>query len=240
MRMERFRKYALPVVLLAAVVYVCAYSFFALQKMQAASKTDESPVTVVVDAGHGGEDGGATSVSGAQESRINLEIALRLRDLLAFAGVPTAMIRETDTAVYTGDCRTIAEKKVSDLKNRAAAVNATPNALLISIHQNFFPEGKYRGTQVFYARTDGSEALARRIQDTVRETVDPNNHRQIKKSQAVYLMEHIQCTGVLVECGFLSNAQEDALLQSADYQKKLAAAVGGAAIQYLEGNPDEV
>ena len=98
------------------------------------------------------------------------------------------MIRETDTAVYTGDCRTISEKKVSDLKNRAAAVNATPNALLISIHQNFFPEGKYRGTQVFYARTDGSEALAKRIQDTVRETVDPNNHRQIKKSQAVYLM----------------------------------------------------
>ena len=93
--MERFRKYALPVVLLAAVVYVCAYSFFALQKMQAASKTDESPVTVVVDAGHGGEDGGATSVSGAQESRINLEIALRLRDLLAFAGVPTAMMIHT-------------------------------------------------------------------------------------------------------------------------------------------------
>jgi N-acetylmuramoyl-L-alanine amidase len=237
--MKRWEKTTLTILLLAAGVYLLVYPFAAKQP-RAADSPQNLPAIIVLDAGHGGEDGGATSVSGVPESRYNLEIARRLRDLFAFAGVQTHMIRETDTAVYTGSCRTIAEKKISDLKNRAKTVNALPNALLISIHQNFFPEPKYRGTQVFYAGTDGSEALAKIIQDTVRETVDPDNHRQIKKSQSVYLMEHIRCTGVLVECGFLSNAQEDELLKTPAYQKKLAAAIAGSAARYLEGNFDEV
>ena len=109
----------------------------------------ELPPVVVIDAGHGGEDGGARSCTGVQESGINLEIALRVNDLMHFLGMQTRMIRTTDCAVYTEGARTIAEKKVSDIHNRVRMVEETPGALLVSIHQNNFPEGKFRGAQVF-------------------------------------------------------------------------------------------
>jgi N-acetylmuramoyl-L-alanine amidase len=219
--------------LCAAAVYCLAYSLLQAGSVLQTLNLHSDRTTVVIDAGHGGEDGGAVSASGVQESQLNLQFALRLRDLFAFAGVRTSLIRDADVSVYSGDCGTIAEKKVSDLKNRAKIVNDMENPLLISLHQNFYPESKYRGTQTFFAGTAGSEALAQLVQDTVRERVDPNNHRQIKKAVSVYLMEHIRCTGILVECGFLSNPEEAALLQTEAYQKRLSAAICGAAVIYL-------
>ena len=181
--------------------------------------------TLVIDAGHGGEDGGAVSVSGRRESEINLEIALRVEALSAFLGLRPHMIRETDTAVYAGECRTIAEKKNSDLHRRAEIVEGFPSAILLSIHQNHFPQSKYGGAQVFYSASAGSRALAEEIQESLRQGLDPRNRRQAKRSAGVYLMEHVTCPAVLVECGFLSNHREDLLLQQADYQKKLAMAI---------------
>ena len=240
MRVKRFKQTALLGVLLAASL--CLAGCLCAQRRAAAMTGREAPVTVVLDPGHGGEDGGAVSVSGGNESSLNLEISLRMRDLFRFAGIPVKMTRETDVSLCGDFCGTLAEKKLSDLKRRAGIVGETERALLVSIHQNQFPEEKYRGTQVFYAGTPGSEELAQRIQDTVRGALDPRNHRQIKRAQSVYLMEHIGCTGVLVECGFLSNEAEDALLRSPDYQKKLAAAICGSVAAYLteEGNSDEV
>ena len=119
---------------------------------------------VVIDAGHGGEDGGAVSCSGRNESNYNLQIALRVNDLLHLLGYDTVMIRSTDTSVYTAG-ETISQKKVSDLKQRVRIVNRTNNALLLSIHQNTFPEEKYSGAQVFFAKTPGSEELAKQLQD---------------------------------------------------------------------------
>lgn len=232
--MDRKNQRILAAALLAGALFLCAFPLLRTpEAAEAAAFLPETPVTVILDAGHGGEDGGASTADGVLESGINLEIALRLRDLLAFAGVDTQMIRDTDTAVYSGDCRTISQKKVSDLKNRAAMVNAVENGLLVSIHQNYFEQTKYCGAQVFFAKTDGSKALADRIQQSLRENVDAANHRQCKPSQSVYLMEHIECTGVLIECGFLSNYEEAKRLQTDAYQKKLTAAICGAITEYL-------
>ena len=232
--MDRKNQRILAAALLAGALFLCAFPLLRTpEAAEAAAFLPETPVTVILDAGHGGEDGGASTADGVLESGINLEIALRLRDLLAFAGVDTQMIRDADTAVYSGDCRTISQKKVSDLKNRVSMVNTVENGLLVSIHQNYFEQTKYCGAQVFFAKTDGSKALAERIQQSLRENVDAANHRQCKPSQSVYLMEHIECTGVLIECGFLSNYEEAKRLQTDAYQKKLSAAICGAITEYL-------
>lgn len=187
---------------------------------------------IVIDAGHGGEDGGAISCTGRLESGINLEIALRLRDLMHLLGYETKMIRTTDVSVYTTGT-TIAQKKVSDLKNRVQMVNETENALLLSIHQNQFSESRYSGAQVFYAATEGSEALAKRLQSAFAASVNTGSHREAKASSGVYLMERIDCTGVLIECGFLSNPQEEALLLSPEYQKKLCCVIASSVSSFL-------
>lgn len=187
---------------------------------------------IVIDAGHGGEDGGASSPGGRLESTYNLEISLRLNDLFHLLGYDTRMIRTTDTAVYTKG-ETIAQKKASDLKERVRIVNETENALLLSIHQNNFPDGRYSGAQVFYAETDGSEYLAKLLQEKLVTTLNPGSNRKAKKCGGVYLMAHIDCTGVLIECGFLSNAREEAMLRSGDYQKKLCCVIAATAGQYL-------
>ena len=224
----------------ACLVYVCVLGL--LRGHAAETLGGVPPVCVVIDAGHGGEDGGAVSADGTLESTINLQIALRVRDLLTFCGVRTRMIRETDTAVYTPGSGTVAEKKRSDLQNRVRTVNETPGALLLSIHQNFFPQTKYHGAQVFYAPTDGSDVLAARVQETLRAAAQPENGRRCKPAESVYLMQNITCTGILVECGFLSNAQEAARLREAGWQKKLTTAICGALCGYLaeEGNANEV
>ena len=222
-----------------AVLLVCGYSAGMLSRT-APAFSDNNPVTVVIDAGHGGEDGGASSKSGVLESTINLEIAGITNDLLRFAGVRTAMVRTQDVSVYT-EGGSIQQKKVSDLKNRVKLVESTPNALLLSIHQNFFTEGKYHGAQVFYAKTPGSQQLAEQLQSNLALGLEPDNHRQCKKSDGVYLMEHIDCTGVLVECGFLSNYEEEQRLLQPEYQKKLAAVIAGTLSVWLsEEHPNEI
>lgn len=185
--------------------------------------------TVVIDAGHGGEDGGAVSVSGAVESHINLAIALRLDALLGLYGVNTVLLRSSDISLHDPEASTLREKKVSDLHNRVAAIEALENPTLISIHQNTYPSERYHGAQVFYANGELSLPLAQLTQTTLRETLDPENDRQpAAVAENVYLMNHISCRAILVECGFLSNVQEDLLLQSPEYQTKLAAALAGA------------
>lgn len=198
----------------------------------AGNQPPEGECCVIIDPGHGGEDGGATSCTGKPESAFNLEIALRLNDLLHFLGHDTKLLRATDTSIYTKG-ETIAQKKISDLKERVRMVNETENALLISIHQNHFPDSRYSGAQVFYAETEGSEHLARQMQDALVKALNPNSRRKSKKSSGVYVMEHIQHTGVLVECGFLSNPEEEKKLQDPEYQKKLCCVIAATVSGFL-------
>lgn len=233
MKIKAYRRVLLAA-LAAGAVFTGLMSLLRLQQGRGVSAFITAPVTVIVDAGHGGEDGGATSGSGVRESRLNLEIALRLDDFLTLCGLPTKMIRRSDVSIYDSPASSISEKKVSDLRNRAKLVNQTGGAVLLSIHQNHFSDGRYAGAQVFYAPTNGSKALAEQIQKVLTDKVDPNNHRQAKPSETVYLMNHIQCPGVLIECGFLSNDAEEKQLQDAGYQKKLTLAIVCGLTGWLE------
>ena len=187
---------------------------------------------VVIDPGHGGEDGGATSCTGRMESEYNLAISRRLNDLLHLLGYRTRMTRTSDVSIYTtGD--TIAQKKASDLKERVRIVNEIGNALLISIHQNQFCDSRYSGAQVFYAKTEGSKELGQQLQTKLVESLNPGSNRKSKPISGVYLMERINCTGVLVECGFLSNPREESRLRDSEYQKKLCCVITAAVCQHL-------
>ena len=187
---------------------------------------------VVIDPGHGGEDGGATSCTGQMESAYNLAISRKLEALLHLLGYRTRMTRTEDVSIYrTGD--TIAQKKLSDLKERVRIANETDNALLISIHQNQFRESQYSGAQVFYAKTDGSKELGYQLQANLVASINPGSNRKSKPISGIYLMERIHCPGVLIECGFLSNPQEEAQLRNGEYQNKLCCVIAATLSEYL-------
>lgn len=188
--------------------------------------------TIIIDAGHGGVDGGAISCTGKPESSYNLEISLILNDLLNFMGYQTAMIRTTDVSVYTKG-ESIAQKKISDLKERVRMVNEVENGVLLSIHQNKFPDSRYSGAQVFYSKTEGSQELADTMQSGFINTLNPGSKRATKKVDGVYLMEHINCSGVLIECGFLSNPAEEARLCEKSYQQKVCCVIAASLSSYL-------
>ncbi len=202
--------------------------------------TENAPIhnrkCVVIDAGHGGVDGGAVSCTGVPESKINLEIALKLNDLFHLIGLDTRMIRTTDCSVYTQG-NSIASQKISDLKERVRIVNETNNAILVSIHQNKYIESKYSGAQVFYAPTKESYEIAKEIQDMYQKSINQNSNRKVKKTDGIYLMQHIICPGILIECGFLSNPEEEALLRNPSYQQKLCCVITSACSQYLNDKP---
>ena len=187
---------------------------------------------IIIDAGHGGVDGGATSCSGILESNVNLQIALKLNDLLHLMGIRTTMIRTTDISVYT-EGQSIAAKKVSDLKHRVNIVNKTDAATLVSIHQNYFSDSRYSGAQVFYADTTGSMQLAKDVQTRFVQTINKHSNRKVKPAKNIYLMQNINCPGVLIECGFLSNPEEDMKLNDPKYQNKITCVIASVLNNYL-------
>lgn len=227
---------------LLTVALVLILGFAAYYSSQCSTSSVFSPAqssneTVVIDAGHGGEDGGAVSVTGAIESHINLEIALRLDEIFGLFGVDSVLLRNSDVSLHDSNAETIRQKKVSDLKNRVAMIEAIENPVVISIHQNIFSSSQYHGAQVFYANGELSLPLAALTQNTLKQVLDPGNNRQPAPiPNNVYLMNNISCKAILVECGFLSNHQEDALLQTSAYQNKIAIAL---ACSYLNNQKGE-
>lgn len=194
-------------------------------------RADYSQPVLILDAGHGGEDGGAVSCTGEKESNINLATVLRMDQIMGLLGEAPLLLRNADVSLHDPHSETLREKKVSDLKNRAEAVNANPTATLISIHQNSYPEPRYHGTQIFYAPTDGSQELASLIQSAVSQALQPENTRQAKEiPDSVYLMNHIKNRAVLVECGFLTNPEEESMLRQSAYQCKLALVLSDAIV----------
>lgn len=182
---------------------------------------------VVIDAGHGGEDGGAVSANGVSESRLNLAIAQKLQETMAFLGRETIMTRTGDTAIYSDDAGTLRQKKVSDLQNRVKLVNETAGSRLISIHQNSLPGyPTVCGAQVFYNTVEGSRELAEEMQNVLNQTVNSGNEKQAKKiAPTIYLMKNVTKPAILVECGFLSNPNETGRLQTDEYQLLLAVSI---------------
>ncbi|MEY8403183.1 N-acetylmuramoyl-L-alanine amidase [Oscillospiraceae bacterium 44-34] len=184
---------------------------------------------LVLDAGHGGEDGGAVSITGVPESEINLSIVLKLRDILGLYGVDPVLLREEDISLHDRDAGTLREKKRSDLKNRVEAIEAVEGGTLLSIHQNTYTSSRYRGSHVFYAPTEGSQPLADHFQNSIKAALQPENERAVKRiPDTVYIMNHITCPAILIECGFLTNPEEEALLRDEDYQRRLSAVIAAA------------
>ena len=188
---------------------------------------------VILDAGHGGEDGGAVSAAGVTEKTLNLAVTLRLGDMLGAAGIPVLYTRETDTGLYDG--AEPGHRKMADLRNRLAVAKAYPDAIFCSVHMNTCPGAPCRGTQIFYSTRDaGSRILAENLQDAVKTYLQPDNTREVKSAgSSIYLLDHSEGTAVLAECGFLSDPGEAALLSQAEYQEKLAAVFCSAILQYL-------
>ena len=236
------RKAELRKALLCCGGFLCAaFAFHALTTglpvISAFSTAEKPHVTVVIDPGHGGEDGGAVSPGGVQESHINLAVSKQLHDLLRFAGVPTVMTREEDVTICDEGLGTIRARKTSDIRNRVAIVNGTENAVLLSIHQNSLPSSRVtHGAQVFWNTGEGAEALAGVVQDALNTAVNAGNEKLPRKIPAtIYLMNHVTAPAILVECGFLSNSSETVKLQEPSYQLKLAAAVATGYLRCLAG-----
>lgn len=187
----------------------------------------------VLDAGHGGADGGAVSASGVYESEINLAVALRMRDVFALLGCDVVMTREDEASLADDPAASLRQQKVSDTQNRVTLINSVEGGRLISIHQNSLPgHPSVHGAQVFYSATDGSDRLAEEIQQALNKVINVDNSKNKKPiSRDVYLMNHVTCPAVLVECGFLSSSAETERLQEQSYQTLLAVTIGCSAME---------
>ena len=203
------------------------------------SDTDVSTPIVIIDAGHGGEDGGAVGVNGVYEKDLNLQISYMLNDLLRASGIRTVMTRTEDILLYDRNSDYQGQKKVQDLATRRKIAEEYENAVFVSIHMNAFPQAKYHGLQVYYSpNAPESKELADHIQSLTKELLLPQNNRAIKSSNGnIYLLDRLQCPSVLVECGFLSNTEECSKLSTPEYREQLAYAISCAIADYLETHP---
>lgn len=183
----------------------------------------EKPV-IVLDAGHGGMDGGCSTADGVPEKGINLSILLRLRDMLEISGYEVQVTRDTDASIHDKGIEGIANQKSSDMDNRLEIFNQNDNAICISIHQNQFTDPKYSGAQMFYSDSNSrNEELARTMQSKFVENLQPDNTREIKRcGKELFLCYFSDNPTVMVECGFLSNPEEAALLTTEEYQQQVA------------------
>ncbi len=186
---------------------------------------------VVLDAGHGGDDPGKIGINNALEKDINLEITLLVKEYLEAQDVQVVLTRETQEGLYDANA---SNKKVQDMKRRIQIIEQTAPDVTVSIHQNSYPEEYVKGAQVFYytGSTEGQK-LATLLQKSLVKRLDPDNHRQVKANDSYYLLKKTSTPIVIVECGFLSNSEEAALLCEEAYQEKVAWAVHLGILQYL-------
>ena len=179
---------------------------------------------IILDAGHGGMDGGAVGVNNTPEQGINLAITLKLKELLQLNGFEVILTRPNENSIHDPSETSVAKQKRSDMRNRLKIIENHPNALFVSIHQNKFSDSSCKGAQIFYSPNHSdSEQLAKLLQESFRENLQPENSREIKASdESLYLLWNAEIPAVLVECGFLSNPNECELLCDESYQEKIA------------------
>lgn len=190
-----------------------------------------------IDPGHGGIDSGAVGITGVEEDKINLSIALKLKKIIMENGGIVVMTRETEEGLYTEKSNTLKEMKTEDLHNRKAIIDEGNCDIFISIHLNSFEQSKYYGAQTFYHIGDGdSKDLAYSIQEQLRRELDENNHRIPQETEEIFLLKERDIPSVLVECGFLSNPNEEKLLISDKYQEKIALAIYNGVVKFLINN----
>ncbi len=219
-----------------SLTLLTAFALHGLRAQAAVAGEAVIPRIIVLDAGHGGADGGASGPDGTRECDLNLAITLKTDAVLGLLGEKTLLLRSTDTDLSSSDAKSISQKKVSDIRRRVELTNSQPGAILVSIHCNTYSQEKYHGAQVFY--TGGAKEFGETMQLALKNGVDPTNARMAKAvSPDVYLMNHIKVPGILVECGFLTNQEELTNLKDPDYQTRLAVTIAvTAANQASEPN----
>ncbi len=204
------------------------------------SLNKSSAKTIIIDAGHGGPDGGTSADDGTLEKDLNLQISHKLNNVLCSMGFETVMIRTEDISIHDDNAETIRQKKISDLRNRLDIINNTDDAIFVSIHQNHFSSSKYNGTQIFYSKNNRlSQKLAEAVRLPVISILQPDNTREIKKSGSeIYLLNNAQVPAIMVECGFLSNYSETERLKDEFYQQELSFVIAMGIADYFTETED--
>ncbi len=220
------------------LIFVCAISVMSIATREISRETGALPVSgkvVVLDAGHGGEDGGAVGSSGTVEKDVNLSVMLLLQELLEQNGCTVITTRTQDISIHSSGEEKAGNRKISDLDNRKKIPQEYGADIFVSVHMNTFPDGKYSGAQVFYAEeAPGSKELAESIRQELKTYANSTNEREIKPAEGnIYILSDAKIPSVVVECGFLSNAEEEEKLKTAQYQQKLAFSIYCGIIKYL-------
>ena len=211
--------------LMGAIVVSWKLSEWTSDVAKQGAKEKENEVVIVVDPGHGGEDPGKVGSNDVLEKDLNLQIALKVRDLLEEAGITVVMTREDDK---------VPDAKKEDLEQRVKLINDTNPTLALCVHQNSYPDASVKGAQVFYhTTTDVAEDVAGIVQEELRK-VDPENTRQIKENDTYYMLKYTKVPTIIVECGFLTNPDEAAKLTQEEYQNQMAQAICEGIIKWLD------
>lgn len=235
MKLKGIIFYTLCATFLISFIFLIVTSFYRLSIFTSFENTtyNNNFNYIIIDSGHGGEDGGAVSDDGILEKDINLEISRKLSDMMRILGFDVTETRNTDTSLDV-EGSTIRERKVSDMKKRLAIFNENTNNIVISIHQNKFTESKYSGTQVFYSPNNpDSTYLAESIKNSVISHLQPDNTRECKKADSnIYLLKNATVPAVIVECGFISNHSELQKLLDQNYQKEMSYSIAIGYINY--------
>lgn len=193
--------------------------------------------TLVLDAGHGGIDGGAVAEDGTAEQDINLAIVKKCQAFAGFFGIRTVLTRTDQQSLHYDPASTVRQNKVADIHAREEITNRAENPIFVSVHLNKFSDSQYTGAQVFWSKNNPEgQLLAESVQDQLTLGLHPIRQRTAKQApDSVYLMKHLTCPAIIVECGFLSNQQETEQLKQDDYQKKLSICMIQGYLNYLEG-----
>ena len=228
-------KFISLIILMVIVAKFSVWAYLKSSEYEEALSNVTERSTVIIDAGHGGEDCGAIGVSGVYEKDLNLEVAKALGEEFADRGYAVIYTRLDDRLLYTEEENIYGIRKISDLKNRCKIGAETPNAIFISIHMNSFSQPKYSGTHVYYSeKNEESYPLAMSVQSKIKADLQPDNNRVPKPGKNMYLLENLENPALLIECGFLTNPDECEKLSQKEYQKSLSFSIVCAIIEHIE------
>lgn len=233
--MKLLKKFTPQLCLLVVICIIATFGYVKTEIIDVNSTVNSIP-TIIIDAGHGGFDGGASAADGTVEKDINLQIALKTAHMLKLNGFKVIMTRNTDTGTEDDESQTIPKRKKSDLSNRLQIMKDNPDAIFVSIHLNKFTTSAANGAQVFYTK-NYKEAydLANSVQQSITTLIQPENTRVVKQgTDSTYLLKNATVPAIIVECGFLSNKAELEKLKSDDYQSQMSFAIISGIMDYLK------
>ncbi len=222
-------------VIVTTIIFVAAFfcGRFGAEITHAVQDSKPADRIVWIDPGHGGADPGKVGVGDVLEKDINLQMAMKLKDELEMRDIEVMMTRTEDKDLAEEGA---GSRKVSDLNNRCKMMNESDATLTICVHQNSFTDSGVKGAQVFYCSgSEDGKKVAQLIQDTIKGNVDPENNREIKENDSYYMLKNTGIPVVIVECGFLSNPEETALLVDEEYQHRMAEAIAEGVLKYFDG-----